>query len=351
MSGMMKLSGSGTVANVPSFQVDSGATLSIDNSGTNNAARDRRLGGDQPERRHAGFHRPRRRHQRGHRGRDADAGHGVHDQLHHQRRLASLGLLSLTQNPGATLSLIGSGADLGTATNRVFFDSTRGGFVAPSFTGGILPYATVSGSSGLDLVGDVDAGASVSLGAATYDASNVKITSNTTLSGTINALLLSGGSVDTGTATLTVASGQIVNAGGANTISSGVGGGLTLNGTGHSVFVAGGSTLDRFQPAHRRRHAPQGAAGHAGAGRQQRHDADRRHGRRPRHAAGHQRGCFGNQRRRGRDDDRRRGDPGSGGNNQSGGTDDVRFAAGEPGTGFHAADDGRHALGRPRRPR
>jgi autotransporter-associated beta strand protein len=132
---------------------------------------------------------------------------------------------SLLRNAGATVSFIGAGAHLDAAANVIKFDAAPAGVV-----GGILPYATVGRDSNydaipetIDLVADVDPGASYTIGRlTTYDASNVKVTANTSLSGTINALLIdgNGATINTG-AGLTVASGQVVNTGGSNTISSG----------------------------------------------------------------------------------------------------------------------------------
>lgn len=102
---------------------------------------------------------------------------------------------SLVRNAGATVSFIGAGAHLDAALNAIKFDAVPAGAV-----GGILPYATVGRDSNydtvpetIDLVTDVDPGAGDAVGRlAGYDASNVKVTANTALSGTINALLIAG---------------------------------------------------------------------------------------------------------------------------------------------------------------
>jgi len=149
--------------------------------------------------------------------------------------LTSLTGASLTRSTGATVEFVGTGADLGSATNEVRFTTP------PAMTGGIVPYATVSGPAGLDLATDVDAGAGFSVGRlATYDASNVKVTSSTALSGNINALLVAGSGITVTNGGLTVSSGQVVNTGGANSITAGT---LDFGAAEPLFFVDGGSTL------------------------------------------------------------------------------------------------------------
>ena len=133
---------------------------------------------------------------------------------------------SLIRNPGATVSFGSAGADLDASFNTIKFD---GG--TPGFVGGILPYATVGRDDNLDgvletldLVADLDAAAGITIGKlAAYGASNVKVTASTALSGTINALLIAGNGIVIDTAGgLTVGSGQVVNTGGSNVLGADV---------------------------------------------------------------------------------------------------------------------------------
>ena len=152
--------------------------------------------------------------------------------------LASLVSLGLNRLAGATVSFIGLGGDLGTATNNISFTSLPNG-IAGAGANGILPYATVQGPAGLDLTTDADgdpttgpfvvgrvtsyandvnaAGADVKLTGAAGDV--------TTLTGSnaINALLIVGNNitVNAGGNTLTVASGQVVTAGTGNVVTGG----------------------------------------------------------------------------------------------------------------------------------
>ena len=157
----------------------------------------------------------------------------------------------LTRNTGATINVIGND-DFVLGQNDILFVAT-GTATAPSLTGGILPYMTITTFAGLsnealDLAANIDSGAGFSLGRlATYDSSNVKATANVTLGATINALLIAGNAI---TVTVpgggtTVSSGQIVNFGGStgNTIA---GGALAFGAVEPLLFINGINAVQKL---------------------------------------------------------------------------------------------------------
>jgi fibronectin-binding autotransporter adhesin len=139
---------------------------------------------------------------------------------------AVLSLASLSTNSGASVSFVGTGAALSSSgSNQI-----NVALSPAALTNGILPFATVTGPSGLDLatyVGTSAGVAMIALPAADYvtslaaagPTSNVKLTSSDTSNGkTINALLVVGNFVNVGGAsdTLTVSSGAVAFVGGAS---------------------------------------------------------------------------------------------------------------------------------------
>jgi autotransporter-associated beta strand protein len=147
---------------------------------------------------------------------------------------AMLTLASLSTAAGATVSFIGTGSALSaTGSNQILVAISPG-----SLTNGILPYATVTGPSSLDLATYMSNAAGVAitaLPAADYvtslsaagPTSNVKLSSPgsyTANGATINALLISGTGITVGgiNDSLTVSSGAVVFTGdGTNTLSVG----------------------------------------------------------------------------------------------------------------------------------
>ncbi|MDX1948077.1 MAG: autotransporter-associated beta strand repeat-containing protein, partial [Pirellulaceae bacterium] len=168
--------------------------------------------------------------------------------------LTELNLASLTRNAGGVLSIEGIGdnlEDAGSATSNLTLSLDA----APAFVGGILPWATITGPAGFDLVRDFDGGAPIALGrVVSYDPittlnGNVKLTAdNAALAGanTINALLIDGNGVDLNLNgnTLTIGtaapSGLIATRGDTQTISNGT---LAFGGR-EPLFLAGTAGTD-----------------------------------------------------------------------------------------------------------
>ncbi|QDU29791.1 Hemolysin, chromosomal [Anatilimnocola aggregata] len=164
-----------------------------------------------------------------------------------------LNLAGLVRNAGGVLAIETIDADLSddSGANDLLLTLDA----APVFVGGILPWATVTGPAGFDLVRDFDGGAPIALGrVVAYDPittlnGNVKLTADdNTLAGanTINALLVDGNGVDLDLNgfTLTVGtaapSGLIATRGSTQTISDG-----TLNfGAREALFLTGTAGTD-----------------------------------------------------------------------------------------------------------
>lgn len=148
--------------------------------------------------------------------------------------LASLTSTSLSHGAGGVVHFIGVNADLGSPTNDVRFTAGTSPFV-----NGVIPYATISGPAGFDLVTDADGTPSTApyvIGRVLSYANDINAPGNAIvrldgteplinrkLNGpnTIAALLLDGGVTVTGANTLTVGTataGLIVNRGGNNTL-------------------------------------------------------------------------------------------------------------------------------------
>jgi fibronectin-binding autotransporter adhesin len=145
---------------------------------------------------------------------------------------AVLSIASLATNLGASVNFVGTGA----ALSSVGSNQINIALSPAALTNGILPFATVTGPSGLDLatyLGTSAGVAMIALPAADYvtslaaagPTSNVKLSSSDTSNGKmINALLVVGSGVNVGGAsdTLTVSSGAVAFAGGGtNTLSVG----------------------------------------------------------------------------------------------------------------------------------
>ena len=156
-------------------------------------------------------------------------------------------------NQGSALRVSGRGADITpTGSNRIALNTTAGLLVD-----GIVPYAVLSGSGGLDFLTATNAAPTVTpfdnfLGALTSGANfattltgasstvNVKLAANEVIAGSItaNALLLPGGLVVSGTGTLVLDSGLLAGTG-SNSVSIA---NLTLGGAEGLVFVDGRSS-------------------------------------------------------------------------------------------------------------
>jgi fibronectin-binding autotransporter adhesin len=145
----------------------------------------------------------------------------------------SLTAASLAREDGATVTFLGTNADLGDGVADLRFLSFSGD------VGNVIPFATVVGPAGLDLATDVDSLTAdyvvgrlpageyeTDLNAAAPVSENYRVSTTQTLTAnrTINALLISGGAtINLADNDLAVTSGQIVNASDTNVISSGTG--------------------------------------------------------------------------------------------------------------------------------
>jgi fibronectin-binding autotransporter adhesin len=147
----------------------------------------------------------------------------------------ALTLNSLTRAAGATVDFVGVGTDLGTASNQLLIT----GGTTP-YTNSVIPYATVTGPAGLDLVTDADGNAGTapySIGRVTTYANNINTLNGIvkldgtepaanrvlTAGNTVAALLLDGGVTISGAFTLnvgTATAGLIVNRGGNNVVAA-----------------------------------------------------------------------------------------------------------------------------------
>lgn len=129
--------------------------------------------------------------------------------------VAELQATSLVRNVGASAHFVGVGADLGSTTNSRL--QITGG--TSPFTNNVLPWATMSGPSGYDLVTDADGTAGSApyyLGRVTAYSSDINsggivrlsgATSTLTANRTVDALLLESGATVNGPFTLIVGSG------------------------------------------------------------------------------------------------------------------------------------------------
>jgi len=154
---------------------------------------------------------------------------------------------SIIRNLGATVHFIGGNTDLGTTGNTI---NVTGG--ANPFVNGVLPWATVEGPAGYDLVRDVDgtAGGAYTIGRVTAYSADINLGGIVKISGgsstlnanrTVDALLLVNGATVGGAFNLQVGTsvaGLLANIGG-GTISSNV----TFGGAEALVLVEAGSTL------------------------------------------------------------------------------------------------------------
>ncbi len=151
-------------------------------------------------------------------------------------------IASLTRGTGANINFVGLGAIVGSTINQIILTAS------PALVGGILPYATLetypegnsysnpntlAGIPNMDFATQL--GASQSIQAAPFSTSltagaNVKLTGGSftlTNSMSVNGLLLSGGaSLNLGTNTLTIGSGELMAVGNNNQITGTAGSGL-----------------------------------------------------------------------------------------------------------------------------
>jgi autotransporter-associated beta strand protein len=145
----------------------------------------------------------------------------------------SLTAANLVREAGATVTFLGTNADLGAGLADLRFLAVD---ASAAEVGGILPYATVVGPSGTDLVMDQDSLSSDTVIAPLdyYDTDinsvldgNVRIDGGTAvLTGptSVNSLVLANGAtLDLAGYTLTVSSGRMMSLGGTNRILGGVG--------------------------------------------------------------------------------------------------------------------------------
>lgn len=169
----------------------------------------------------------------------------------------TISVASLTRAAGATVDFVGVGSDLGTASNQLLIT----GGTTP-FTNGVIPYATVTGPAGLDLVTDADgapAAAPFSIGRVTTYANNINTPNGIvkldgtepaanrvlTAGNTVAALLLDGGVTVSGAFSLnvgTATAGLIVNRGGNNIVAAATT--TAFAGLEELLLVRGTSALD-----------------------------------------------------------------------------------------------------------
>src|SRR5207249_3388694 len=123
---------------------------------------------------------------------------------------------SLTRNAGATVKFVGVNSDIGTAQNEVIFTGSIAGL-----TQGLIPYASLYGSTGLELAiygaFGVMVPTYVTTLAAAGPADIVRLTAseNLTANKTINALVISGDKIDIGGAfNLAINAGAVLMTGG-----------------------------------------------------------------------------------------------------------------------------------------
>lgn len=130
--------------------------------------------------------------------------------------------MTAVRNTGATVNFVaGGGQTLGSATNQVNITAVPAALL---LAGGIVPFATVTdattvagNTTGFNLATATGAtGASIAAFTG-YNASNVLVTGSQVLSGTVNAVLIVGDGVNVSGASLAVTSGVIATAGGNTT--------------------------------------------------------------------------------------------------------------------------------------